>query len=78
MLTVTDTKTGSVLTFVGNRHIGFGTKSARALNDTLTGTYHVLQNGKRTQMVEMTREAVNQTVSKMRAAGLVVAGELEG
>jgi hypothetical protein len=29
-------------------------------------------------MHEMTREQVEQTVAKMRAAGLVVAGELEG
>lgn len=73
MLTVTDTKTGSVLTFVGNRYI-----SNDARNNTLSGTYHVLQNGKRTPMQEMTREQVDQTVAKMRAAGLVVTGELEG
>ena len=56
---VTDSKTGSVLTFAGNRYI-----SNDARNNTLSGTYHVLQNGKRTPMHEMTREQVEQTVAE--------------
>lgn len=78
MLTVTDTKTGSVLEFVANRVLAFGTESLRALNGTLSGTYKVLQNGKQTPMQAMTRADAEKAIAKMRAAGLVVAGELEG
>lgn len=73
MLTVTDAKTGSVLTFVANRT----TSNISGLNNVLTGRYHVLQNGNRTPMSDMSKADAEKAIAKMAAAGMIVAGALE-
>lgn len=74
MITITNTKTGSTLEIRANHYLGLG--DAAHLNGQLSGTYRVTQNGKAVGMDSITRAKADDIVSKARAAGAPVAGEL--